>query len=180
MGYGSEDAAFSKSMIAGKEKNDSEAKRPAVFLDRDGVINEEVGYINSLEQLHLFPYVKECVSELHALGYYVIVISNQSGIARGYLTEETLREMHQYIQTETGVDAIYYCPYHKGGVIAEYTKESDWRKPDIGMIRQATKDFSIDMSRSILTGDRASDIKTSWNPDMEPQGWKSPSHRITG
>ncbi|MBQ9360522.1 MAG: HAD-IIIA family hydrolase [Lachnospiraceae bacterium] len=137
--------------------------RPAVFLDRDGVINKDSGYINSLEELEIFPFTKQCIDEFHRLGYLAIVISNQSGVARGYLTEDTLREINEYIKNNTGVDAIYYCPYHEEGIISEYTKKSDWRKPGTGMIKQACSDFHVDMSRSLLAGDRASDIKTGQN-----------------
>ena len=134
-----------------------------MFLDRDGVTNEEIGYINRIDELHIFPYIRECIADLHDLGYYAIIISNQSGVARGYLTEDTLRVINQHIKNRTGVDAIYYCPYYKDGIVAKYAIDSDWRKPGIGMIRQACKDFDIDMLRSLMVGDRASDIKTGQN-----------------
>ena len=137
--------------------------KPAVFLDRDGVINEEVGFITKLEELRIFPYVRDCITEFHGLGYYVIVISNQSGVARGYLTEEELSIIHEHIKAETDVDTIYYCPYCKDGVVEKYRRDSNMRKPGIGMIEQACRDFDIDMSSSLMVGDRASDIKTGKN-----------------
>ena len=137
--------------------------KPAVFLDRDGVINEEVGFITRLEELHIFPYVRDCITEFHSLGYYVIIISNQSGVARGYLTEEELNIIHDHIKSETDVEAIYYCPYYKNGVVEKYRRDSNMRKPGIGMIQQACRDFEINMSDSLMVGDRATDIKTGNN-----------------
>ncbi|MBQ9361093.1 MAG: HAD-IIIA family hydrolase [Lachnospiraceae bacterium] len=141
--------------------------KPAVFLDRDGVINEEIGFITRLEGLHIFPYVRDCIKELHGLGYYVIIISNQSGVARGYLTEEELNIIHDHIKSETDVDAIYYCPYYKDGVVEKYRRDSNLRKPGIGMIQQACKDYDIDMSESLMVGDRATDIKTGQNAGIQ-------------
>ena len=115
--------------------------KPAVFLDRDGVINEEIGFITRIEDLHIFPYVRDCIAELHSLGYYTIVISNQSGVARGYLTEDDLRIMHDHIKAKTGIDAIYYCPYYKDGVVEKYKQDSEWRKPEIGMIKEAVEQY---------------------------------------
>ncbi len=140
--------------------------KPAVFLDRDGVINEECGYIGNIRELRIFPYVEECIKEFHHLGYLAIIISNQSGVARGYFTEEDLLEIHHKVKAETEVDAIYYCPYLEGGSIAEYNKKSEDRKPGIGMIRTACKDYAIDMKNSIMVGDRATDIMTGRNAGL--------------
>lgn len=140
--------------------------KPAVFLDRDGVINEECGYITSVERLNIFPFVSDCVKRLHDLGYYVLVISNQSGVARGYLTEERLKLINEYIQEQTGIDHVYYCPYLENGTVKRYSKESDFRKPGTGMIRQACDDYMIDMEHSIFVGDRAVDILTGENANI--------------
>lgn len=141
-------------------------KKPAVFLDRDGVINKDAGYIKCKEEIRIFPYVRDCILGLHRLGYYVIVVTNQGGVAKGYLSEETLMEMNNYIKIETDVDAIYYCPFLKDAVIEKYSEESSWRKPATGMIEQACRDFPIDMSGSLMVGDRAVDIETGQNAGL--------------
>lgn len=133
--------------------------RPAVFLDRDGVLTEEKGYITSVEKLSLFPYAMECVRQIHAKGYYAVVITNQSGVARGLFTEEDLIQMNEYLVRNTGVDAVYYCPHHPEGKIAEYKKNCSCRKPGTGLFTEAARDFEIDMKRSYMVGDRAGDIR---------------------
>lgn len=141
--------------------------RPAVFLDRDGVINKEKGHIRSKEEIEIFPYVRQCINDFHEMGYLAIVISNQSGVARGLFSEETLKEINGFVKALTDVDAIYYCPYYEDGNVPEYTKKSDLRKPGIGMIKQACRDFDIDLNRSMMVGDRASDIKTGQNAGIK-------------
>lgn len=135
-------------------------KKPAIFLDRDGVLTEEKSYVCSLEELSIFPYAKECIKRIKEKGYYAIVITNQSGIARGLFTEEILQEINMYLIEEINVDAIYYCPHHTNGKIEKYRKKCNCRKPEVGMLEKAQKDFQIDMEKSYLVGDRASDILT--------------------
>lgn len=132
--------------------------RPAVFLDRDGVLTEENGYIDSVENLKLFPYTAECIRQIHEKGYYAIVITNQSGVARGLFTEEELQEMNDYLRKQTNVDAIFYCPHHPEGKKEKYRKLCDCRKPGTGMFEAACREFAIDMRNSYMIGDRASDI----------------------
>lgn len=138
-------------------------KKPAVFLDRDGVLNEEISYISKVDDLHIFPYVQSCVRKIHELGYFVIVISNQSGIARGIIEEEIILEINNKLKIETGVDAIYFCPHHPKGIVQKYAIQCECRKPGIGMIKSACKDYEIDLEQSFMVGDRASDIKTGIN-----------------
>ncbi len=133
-------------------------KRPAIFFDRDGVLSEEVGYVRSIEELHIFPYVGECIAKIKNKGYYSIVITNQSGIARGLLSEDVLKNMNQYLIERTGVDAVYYCPHHPQGNIDIYKKVCRCRKPETGLLEQACEDFNIDMSKSYMVGDRACDV----------------------
>ena len=140
-----------------------EKKKPAVFLDRDGVLSEEKSYVCALQDLTVFPYTKECVEKIKEKGYLAIVITNQSGVARGLFWEKVLQEMNSYLIKEIGVDAVYYCPHHPQGKIEKYRKECNCRKPRTGMIEQACKDFSIDMERSYIVGDRASDILLGQN-----------------
>lgn len=132
--------------------------KPAVFLDRDGVLVEENGYIASVGELHLFPYTGECIRRIHEKGYLAIVITNQSGIARGMFTEKNLEDMNIYLREETGVDAIYYCPHHPEGSVREYCRICRCRKPETGLFEQACIDFKIDMAHSYMVGDRAGDV----------------------
>lgn len=133
-------------------------QRPAVFLDRDGVLTKEKSYVSSVKELEIFPYTAECIRRIHQKGYYAIVITNQSGVARGFFTEEDLAEMNDYLLTETGVDAVYYCPHHPDGKVEKYRKKCDCRKPGTGLLEAAARDFAIDVPISWLVGDRAGDI----------------------
>lgn len=134
--------------------------QPAVFLDRDGVLTKEKSYVTALEQLEIFSYASECVATIKEKGYLTVVITNQSGIARGLLSEEELIKMNLFLLQKTGVDAVYYCPHYEQGVIRKYSKKCNCRKPQTGMIELACKDFDIDLARSYIVGDRASDILT--------------------
>lgn len=135
-------------------------KKPAVFLDRDGVLVKEKGYVTSKDKMELFPYAAECVAQIHQKGYYAIVVTNQSGIARGLFTEESLQEMNDYLKIETGVDVVYYCPHHPKGIVKQYQCVCHCRKPETGMIDMACSRFDIDLSKSYMVGDRAGDIRT--------------------
>ncbi len=134
--------------------------RPAVFLDRDGVLTEEKGYLHDGDKLDIFPYAAECVRQFHEQEYYVFVITNQSAVARGFLSEGALLEMNRVLIARTGVDAVYYCPHHERGTVPAYSVPCLCRKPATGLIERACRDFDIDMSRSLMVGDRAGDILT--------------------
>lgn len=137
---------------------EKEKKKPAVFLDRDGVLAKEKSYVLSVNELEIFPYTAECIRQIHKKGYYAVVITNQSGIARGLFTEAELAKMNDRLMKETGVDAVYYCPHHPEGKVKEYRKECSCRKPEMGLLKAAAKDLDIDMSKSWMVGDRAGDI----------------------
>lgn len=151
--------------VRSREQNIHKAnfRRPAVFLDRDGVLTEETGYVDSVEKLRIFPYAAECIRKIHEKGYYAIVITNQSGVARGLFTEVKLQEMNRYLQQCTGVDAVFYCPHHPEGIVEEYRIECSCRKPAIGMFQNACRRFDIDMTNSYMVGDRAGDIIAGQN-----------------
>ena len=137
-----------------------------VFLDRDGVLSVEKGYIKSKEELEIFPYTKDCIAAIHEKGYLAIVLTNQSGIARGYFTERQIKEMNNYLIQKTGVDAVYYCPHYEKGIVSRYAVKCSCRKPETGMIWQACKDFNIEkqsLKMSYMVGDRASDIRLGQN-----------------
>lgn len=143
------------------------SRKPAVFLDRDGVLTEEKGYIDSVEKLCIFPYVEECIRQIHEKGYYAIVVTNQSGVARGFFTEEKLQEINQYLIRRTNVDAVYYCPHHPEGAIEKYRMKCRCRKPETGMFLAACKEFDIDMEGSCMVGDRAGDMIAGQNAGIK-------------
>jgi D,D-heptose 1,7-bisphosphate phosphatase len=136
----------------------------AIFLDRDNTIIEDPGYINNPDQVKLLEGAPEALSSLKALGYKLVVVSNQSGVARGIVTEEVLGQIHKrlgQLLAEKGVslDRRYYCPYHIDGVIPKYRKDSDWRKPNPGMFLAASRDMDIDLKESWMVGDTTGDIE---------------------
>lgn len=135
-------------------------KKPAIFLDRDGVLTEEKSYITSLEMLSIFPYTVNCIKKIHEKGYYAFVITNQSGVARGFLTEEVLCKINEYLIQHIGVDMVYYCPHHEDGIIEKYSIKCNCRKPQIGLIEKACQEYAIDLEKSFMVGDRADDIIT--------------------
>ena len=136
----------------------------AIFLDRDDTLIEDPGYLNHPEQVKLLEGVAEALIELRAMGYMLIVVSNQSAVARGVVSEKILGEIHNRLRqllTERGayLDQIYYCPYHPDGVIPKYRKESDWRKPNPGMLLAAADEMDIDLSQSGSIGDSSRDVE---------------------
>jgi D-glycero-D-manno-heptose 1,7-bisphosphate phosphatase len=141
---------------------------PAIFIDRDGTINEDIGYVSSPDDLRLYPYAAEAVRLVNQSGLQAIVITNQSGIARGYYNEDTLAVIHDRMITELGrdgarIDAIYYCPHHPRIGDDRYRQMCACRKPRPGMLRQAAREHSIDLTRSYVIGDKASDINLATN-----------------
>lgn len=133
--------------------------RRAIFLDRDGVICVERSYVTRAADLTPFNFARSCVDDMHEAGYLCIVVTNQSGVARGILPIEELLAMNARLVKELGVDAVYYCPHYEGGSVPEYSIKCDCRKPKTGMIDRACRDFDIDMASSYMVGDRASDIQ---------------------
>jgi D-glycero-D-manno-heptose 1,7-bisphosphate phosphatase len=136
----------------------------AVFLDRDGTLIEDPGYLNHPDQVKLLEGVAEALKELETLGYRIVVVSNQSGVARGIVSEEMLERIHERLREMlklkgASLDGIYYCPYHPEGVIPKYTKDSDWRKPQPGMLLAAAREMDLDLARSWMVGDKSSDIE---------------------
>jgi D-glycero-D-manno-heptose 1,7-bisphosphate phosphatase len=136
----------------------------AIFLDRDGTLIEDPGYLNHPDQVFLLDGVAEALIELRDMGYKLIVVSNQSAVARGIITEKILGEIHDRLRqllAEKGayLDEIYYCPYHPDGVVPKYSKESELRKPNPGMLLAAADDMKIDLSQSWSIGDSSRDIE---------------------
>jgi D-glycero-D-manno-heptose 1,7-bisphosphate phosphatase len=138
--------------------------RPAVFLDRDGVLNEDSGYVHKPEDFHWIPGAKAAIKALNDAGYLVIVVTNQAGIARGLYDEATMHALHRWINDElrlcgAHIDAFYHCPHHPEGVIARYAKACTDRKPGPGMIMRALEDWPIRKAESVIIGDKESDIE---------------------
>jgi D-glycero-D-manno-heptose 1,7-bisphosphate phosphatase len=136
----------------------------AVFLDRDGVINEEVGLLYRTDQLRLIPGAAQAIRKLNALNLPVIVVTNQSVVAHGLCTEETLAGIHEELKRQlaeqgASLSAIYYCPHHEDGEVAEYRRACDDRKPGIGMLQAAAADFGFQLQDCVLIGDRRGDME---------------------
>ena len=136
----------------------------AVFLDRDGTVNEEVGYLRNAADLRLIPGAGAAIKRLNDAGLLAILVTNQSGIARGYFSEEQLLEIHERLkqmlqQDNARLDAIYYCPHHPTAGNSRHTKECDCRKPGTGLIDQASRDLDIDVKQSYVVGDKWSDVE---------------------
>ncbi|MBW1668031.1 MAG: HAD family hydrolase [Deltaproteobacteria bacterium] len=139
-------------------------KKPAVFIDRDGTINEQRGYINHISRFKIIPGVEDAIRLLNQNNFLAIVVSNQSGVARGFYPIELVHEVHALMkqlleQNGSFLDAIFFCPHHPDGVIPEYTRKCDCRKPGTGLIDQACKSFDIDLSNSYVVGDLYSDME---------------------
>ena len=136
----------------------------AVFLDRDGTIIEDVGYLDDCNRIKLLPGAVEAIRLLNKSGYRVIIVTNQAGVAKGYFSEEKLQEINAgLLEAMSGqgahVDKIYYCPHNIEGSVEEYKKECSWRKPNPGMIEEAAREYDLDIKNSFMIGDKRSDIE---------------------
>jgi len=146
--------------------------KKAIFLDRDGTINYDVGYLSKITDIRIFDGVTESLKTFKESGYLNIIITNQSGIARGYFSEADLQYIHDEFSrllTIDGiklVDDIFFSPYHIEGTIQEYTKDSKTRKPGTGMIEEAVKKYDIDLSKSYFIGDSIVDMQCAENAGL--------------
>jgi D-glycero-D-manno-heptose 1,7-bisphosphate phosphatase len=139
----------------------------AMFLDRDGVINQEVHHLGDPALLELIPGAAVAIAKLNALSIPAIVITNQSGVARGYYTETDVNLVHRSIQqllasAGAHIDRFYYCPHHPTAGIGTYRTECTCRKPQPGMLLQAAQDYNLDLTNCYLVGDKDSDIMAGW------------------
>ena len=138
--------------------------RPAVFLDRDGTINEDVGYLSELSHLTLYPWAIDAVRLLNRAGYLVVMVTNQGGIGRRMIRPEFVGELHAVIDQRLAaggahVDGWYFCPHHPEALVEELRAVCDCRKPATGMARDAARDLGIDLARSWVVGDKWIDVQ---------------------
>jgi D-glycero-D-manno-heptose 1,7-bisphosphate phosphatase len=138
--------------------------KAAVFLDRDGTMIEDVGYLDTLERVAFYPWTVDAIRALNRAGLAVVVVTNQSGIARGLFSEIFVGETHRCIDARLAaggarVDAYYYCPHHPSGTRGPYARVCDCRKPARGMIDRAAADLGLDPTRSFVVGDRWLDVQ---------------------
>ena len=136
----------------------------AVFLDRDGTVIEEVGYLDRKERVDLYPWTIDAIRALNRARFRTVLVSNQSGVARGFFTEAVVAEVHQHIAglLDSGgarIDAYYYCPHHPDGKVAQYAVRCECRKPGRGLIDRAVLELGVDPSRSVVVGDRWLDVE---------------------
>lgn len=141
----------------------SRAPRACVFLDRDGTLNQDAGYVYRPEQLVLLPGVPEGLTALRAAGFLLIVVTNQSGVARGMYSEDDVQRFHQHMSARLGPaaapDAYYHCPFHPDAVLESYRQDSPLRKPGTGMFERACREFAIAPAQSFMLGDKPLDVE---------------------
>ena len=138
-------------------------KRPAAFLDRDGTINVDAGYIDRLERFELYPFALDAIRLLRRAGYLIVVLTNQIGVAKGLYGEDFVRATAEHLQrcarqSDTVIDGHYYCPHSPDADVVAYRTDCDCRKPKPGLALRAANDLDIDLARSVVIGDRWRDI----------------------
>ena len=138
-------------------------KKRAVFLDRDGTINMDVGYPNSYDMVEIFRYSFTAVRKINEAGFLSVIVTNQSGIGRGFIEEKNLHDIHRKLQLDfakhkASFDGIYYCPHYEHSEINKYRESCICRKPNTGMAQKAARDLNIDTAKSYMIGDKTEDI----------------------
>jgi D-glycero-D-manno-heptose 1,7-bisphosphate phosphatase len=141
----------------------SEPASRAVFLDRDGTLIEEVGYLDRPTRVTLYPWAADAIRALNLAGLRLVLVTNQSGVARGFFTEATVDQVHRHIADRLAlrgahIDAYYYCPHHPDGSVPRYTRACDCRKPGRGLVDRAARELGVDPRRSFTVGDRWLDV----------------------
>jgi D-glycero-D-manno-heptose 1,7-bisphosphate phosphatase len=142
--------------------------RPAIFLDRDGTLAHEVGYVNHVSRFRLFPFAVDAVRAINRSGWAAVLVTNQAGVARGYFPETLIHEVHARLRAELAagdahLDAVYYCPHHPSVGEPPYRLDCDCRKPRPGLLERAERELGVDLGRSWVVGDREADLKLAWS-----------------
>jgi D-glycero-D-manno-heptose 1,7-bisphosphate phosphatase len=142
--------------------------KPAIFMDRDGTLSHEVGYVNHLSRFRLYPYAVDAVRLINRSGFLAVVVTNQAGVARGYFPESLVHEVHGALRAalEKGgarLDGLYVCLHHPSVGDPPYRQDCDCRKPRPGLLRRAEAELGVDLRRSWMVGDRRNDLEVAWN-----------------
>jgi D-glycero-D-manno-heptose 1,7-bisphosphate phosphatase len=142
--------------------------RPAIFMDRDGTLSHEVGYVNHPSRFELYPWSVDAVRLVNRSGRAAVVVTNQAGVARGYFPESVIHEVHAALQQamDAGgarLDAVYFCPHHPSVGEPPYRLNCDCRKPRPGLLRRAERELGLDLARSWVIGDRHGDLQLAWH-----------------
>jgi len=146
----------------------SPRKRPAIFMDRDGTLSHEVGYVNHPSRFRLYPWTADAVRAINHAGWLAVVVTNQAGVARGYFPEAVFEDVQQKLREDVEAggarfDAIYACLHHPSVGPPSHRVDCDCRKPRPGMLRRAEKELGADLARSWVIGDRHGDLQLAWN-----------------
>jgi D-glycero-D-manno-heptose 1,7-bisphosphate phosphatase len=141
--------------------------RPAIFIDRDGTLSEEVGYINHLSRFRILPFAVDAVRLVNRSRYLAVLITNQAGVARGYFPESLVTEVHRTVTDRLSaggakLDGIFYCPHHPSAGEPPYRQDCGCRKPKPGLLHAAAKELDIDLAQSWMVGDRHPDLEVAW------------------
>jgi len=147
-------------------------RQKAAFLDRDGTIIQENGYISKINQVEFIPGSIEAIQRLKSLGYKIIIITNQSGVAQGFFSEKSLKRVNNYLhrklkQSKAGWDGIYFCPHHPRVGLKRYLKDCECRKPKTGLIKQAVKKHKLQLKGSVAIGDKLTDVGLGKNAKIK-------------
>ncbi len=144
------------------------SSRPAIFMDRDGTLSREVGYVNHPSRFELFPWSVDAVRLVNRAGWAAVVVTNQAGVARGYFPEALIHEVHAGMSAAMQAggarfDGVYFCPHHPSEGEPPYRRDCDCRKPRPGLLKRAEAELGIDLPRSWVIGDRHGDLQLAWN-----------------
>lgn len=142
--------------------------RPAIFMDRDGTLSHEIGYVNHASRFQLFPWAVDAVRLVNRAGWAAVLVTNQAGVARGYFPESVIHEVHARVQAALGagdaqLDGLYVCMHHPSAGEPPYRQDCQCRKPRPGMLLQAQRELDLDLARSWVVGDRHGDLQVAWN-----------------